>query len=69
MQYSITKNKTYNVDVQYKKSRLQRGGKVGCPMENKNNVSFPDEKSDWDDWAEEERLRDEAYDRAHPEEE
>ena len=38
-------------------------------MENKNNVSFPDEKSDWDDWAEEERLRDEAYDRAHPEEE
>ena len=69
MQYSISKNKTYNVDVQYKKSRLQRGGKVGCPMENKNNVSFPDEKSDWDDWAEEERLRDEAYDRAHPEEE
>ena len=38
-------------------------------MENKNNVSYPDEKSDWDDWAEEERLRDEAYDRAHPEEE
>ena len=37
--------------------------------ENKNIASYPDEKSDWDAWAEEERLRDEAYDRAHPEEE